>query len=191
MADRPTKEKQPPKEIQPEPIPVYVRSHTRVKNEKPRKESEGKLADKWANYALVFDCETTIDIRQDLNFLWWRFCERKQGNYICQREGLVHADALDRESIALIHRYANVKGRKADVEEGCPEDILVQPRTDFVHGEFWTAVQAGAVIVCFNAPFDLSRLALEYREARKKNSDGQWSSGDTRANRTSSNRSYE
>ena len=45
----------------------------------------------------------------------------------------------------------------------------MQSRTEFVDGEFWAAVQAGAVIVCFNAPFDLSRLALEYREARNKN----------------------
>ena len=27
----------------------------------------------------------------------------------------------------------------------------------------------GAVVVCFNAPFDLSRLALEYRKAKNKN----------------------
>jgi hypothetical protein len=168
MADRPSEEKQLPREIQPEPTPVFVRSHTRVKGEKPRKDGEGKLADKWAKYALVFDCETTIDIRQDLNFLWWRFCERKQDTYVCQQEGLVHADALDVGSIGLIRKYA--KSKKADVEDGCPEEILVQSRTEFVDGEFWTAVQAGAVIVCFNAPFDLSRLALEYREARRKNS---------------------
>jgi hypothetical protein len=170
MADRPTEQKHLPKEVQPEPTPVFVRSHTRVKGEKPRKDGEGKLADKWAKYALVFDSETTIDIPQDLNFLWWRFCERKQGTYVCQQEGLVHADALDVASIALIRRYANPRVRKADVEDGCPEDILVQSRTEFVDGEFWTAVQAGTVIVCFNAPFDLSRLALEYREARRKNS---------------------
>jgi hypothetical protein len=45
----------------------------------------------------------------------------------------------------------------------------VQSRTDFVDGEFWQVIQAGAVIVCFNSPFDLSRLALEYREAQSKN----------------------
>lgn len=168
MPDKPTQQKQIPAEITPEPTPVFVRSHTRVKAEKPRRDGEGKLAYKWANYALVFDCETTTDIRQDLNFLWWRFCERKQDTYVCQQEGLVHADVLDVASIALIRKYA--KTRKADVEDGCPEDILVQSRTEFVDGEFWTAVQAGALIVCFNAPFDLSRLALEYREARRKNS---------------------
>jgi hypothetical protein len=167
MFDRLIEQKHLPREIPPEPTPVFVRSHTRVTNEKPRKDGEGKLPDKWANYALVFDCETTIDIRQDLNFLWWRFCERKQDTYVCQQEGLVYADPLDPKSINLIQRYA--KNRKADVEDGCPRDILVQSRTEFVDGEFWTAVQAGAVIVCFNAPFDLSRLALEYREARNKN----------------------
>src|SRR6266849_4747052 len=167
MPDRPAVENRNPPTIHPELSPIFLRIHSRVSNEKPRQGSEGKLPDKWAKYALVFDCETTTDIRQDLNFLWWRFCERKQDAYIFQREGLVYADALDSQSIERIHKYA--KKREAPVEDGCPSDILVQSRTEFVDGEFWTAVQAGAVIVCFNAPFDLSRLALEYREARNKN----------------------
>lgn len=151
----------------PEPIPVFLRVHTRVADEKPRKSGQGKLPDKWANFALVFDCETTTDIRQDLNFLWWRFCELKNGIYVCQQEGLVYADNLDPASIDLIKTFA--RNETAKVEEGCPQEILVQSRTEFVDGEFWQALQAGAVIVCFNAPFDLSRLALEYREAQSKN----------------------
>jgi hypothetical protein len=125
------------------------------------------MSDKWARFALVFDCETTIDIRQDLTFLWWRFCERKEDVYVCQQEGLVYADTLDAKLIDLIHAYA--RNLPADVEDGCPENILVQSRTELVDGEFWEAIQAGAAIVCFNAPFDLSRLALEYREAQSKN----------------------
>jgi len=153
----------------PELTPVFVRVHTRVKNEKPRnRDSEGKLPDKWAPYALVFDCETTTDIRQDLTFLWWRFCElKKDGVYSCQQEGVVHADDLDANSVALIHLFA--RSKRAKVEKGCPQDIQVQSRTEFVDGEFWDAIVAGAVIVCFNAPFDLSRLALEYRAAKNKN----------------------
>jgi hypothetical protein len=123
--------------------------------------------DKWANYALVFDCETTTDIRQDLNFLWCRFCEPKENIYVCQQEGLVYADTLDVKSIDLIQIYA--RSNHADVEDSCPENILVQSRNEFIDGEFWTALQAGAVIVCFNAPFDLSRLALEYPNAQSKN----------------------
>ena len=154
--------------LAPEPIPIFLRVHTRVKNGKSRGKSEGKVPDQWANFALVFDCETTTDIRQDLNFLWWRFCELKHGVYVCQQEGLVYADQLDQASVELIRLFAQSK--RADVEDGCPEDIRVEPRTEFVDGEFWEALRAGACIVCFNAPFDLSRLALEYREAQIKNS---------------------
>src|SRR4029434_6478403 len=121
----------------------------------------------WANFALVFDCETTTDLREDLNFLWWRFCELKAGGYVCQREGVVYRDDLGAKSLSLIHEFAC--GKRADVEDGCPEDILVQSRTQFVNGEFWQALRARAVIVNFNAPFDLSRLALAFPEARNKN----------------------
>src|SRR6202521_4222127 len=154
------------REICPEPAPIYVRVHTRVKDEKPR-DLEGKAPKKWANFALVLDCETTTDMRQDINFLWWRFCELKNDVYVCQQEGVVYADCLDNELIELIRTFARTK--RADVEDGCPEDIRIESRTEFVDGEFWDALCAGAVIVCFNAPFDLSRLALEYREAQSKN----------------------
>src|SRR5260370_11529648 len=167
MPDTPTEEKRTEPETNFELTPIFVRVHTRVTNEKARKDGDRKPRDKWANFALVFDCETTTDIRQDLNFLWWRFCELKDGIYVCQQEGLVYADTLEPKAISLIHDFARTQ--RADVESGCPEQILVQSRTKFVDGGFWQAIQAGAVIVCFNAPFDLSRLALEYREAQSKN----------------------
>jgi len=147
--------------ITPEPAPVFVRVHTRVKNEKARPEAVWKQPRKWANFALVFDCETTTDLNQNLTFLWWRFCELKDGVYVSQQEGVVYGDDLDKEAVGLIREHA--ASEKADVEEGCPETIRVQSRTQFVNREFWKAIRLGAVIVCFNAPFDLSRLGLEYR----------------------------
>jgi len=167
MPDRPAQRNTAALSVNPEPAPIFLRVHTRVVGEKPRKEREGGSPEKWANFALVFDCETTTDIRQDLNFLWWRFCELKSGRYVCQQEGLVYADNLDPASIDLIRTFA--RNETAKVEEGCPQEILVQSRTQFVDGEFWQAIQAGALVTCFNAPFDLSRLALEYREAQSKN----------------------
>lgn len=160
--------KREPKQNTPEPIPIALRVHTRVKNEQPRGEYESKLPDIWANFAMVFDCETTIDIRQALNFLWWRFCELKDGSYVCQQEGVVYADELDATSVELIRSFANAK--RAEVEDGCPEEIRLESRTEFVDGEFWDALRMGACIVCYNSPFDLSRLALEYREAQIRNS---------------------
>jgi hypothetical protein len=168
MPDKPAQRSPAALSVSPEHIPIFLRVHTRVVGGKARKEREGGSPDKWANFALVFDCETTTDIRQDLNFLWWRFCELKSGRYVCQQEGLVYADNLDPASIDLIRTFA--RNETAKVEEGCPQEILVQSRTQFVDGEFWQAIQAGALVTCFNAPFDLSRLALEYREAQSKNS---------------------
>jgi len=106
-------------------------------------------------------------MRQDLTFLWWRFCELKNGVYTCQREGVVYADGLDTQSVQVMREFSS--HQRADVEEGCPDDILLQSRIEFVDGEFWDSIVAGAAIVCFNAPFDLSRLALEYRGAKSKN----------------------
>ena len=118
MAASPTKKQSLPRKIHAELSPIFVRVHTRVADEKPRQSGQGKLADKWAHFALVFDCETTTDIRQDLNFLWWRFCELKQDIYICQQEGLVYADNLDAKSIHLIRKFADDKC--AQVEIGLP-----------------------------------------------------------------------
>jgi hypothetical protein len=116
---------------------------------------------------MVLDCETTVDVPQDLNFLWWRFCEFKNGIYVCQLEGVVYADGLNKRLVKRIRKF--VRGKRADVEETCPKEIRIQSRTEFVNGEFWDVLSAGVVIVCFNSPFDLSRLALAYKEARRKN----------------------
>ena len=150
----------------PELAPIFVRVYSRVRNEKARKEQWKSNDPKWANFALVLDSETTIDIRQDLTFLWWRFCELKDGNYVCQQEGVVYNDHLDKESVARIRSYAR---KPADVEDGCPEEIQVNSRTEFANRHFWEAIRAGAAIVCFNSPFDLSRLAVRSRPAKLKN----------------------
>src|SRR5437899_7714794 len=124
--------------VAPEPTPIFVRVHTRVKNEKPSGGSQPKLPDKWAHFAMVLDCETTTDIRQDLNFLWWRFCELKNDAYVCQLEGVAYNDHLDKTAVTLIRSFAR---KRADVEEGCPEEIQVSSRTDFANGVFWEAIR--------------------------------------------------
>jgi hypothetical protein len=77
----------------PELPPVFVRAHTRVKHTRSRRERGAAHPTTWANFALVFDCETTTDVRLDLAFLWWRFCKLKDGAYVCRREGLSSRDA--------------------------------------------------------------------------------------------------
>ena len=129
--------------LSPELAPVFVRAYTRVKRRR-RRDREWTHPTTWANFALVFDCETTTDLREDLNFLWWRFCELQDGAYVCQREGVVYRDNLSAKSVSLIRQF--VRRKRADVEDGCPDDILLQSRAKFVNGEFWNALRAGAVM---------------------------------------------
>ena len=149
----------------PELAPIFVRVYSRVKG-KVRKDQWRPNDTKWANFALVLDCETTTDIRQDLTFLWWRFCELKDDAYVCQLEGVAYNDHLDKDAVALIRSFAR---KRADVEDGCPKEIQVESRTEFANGHFWEAIRSGAAIVCFNSPFDLSRISLKSRPAKLKN----------------------
>jgi hypothetical protein len=145
--------------------PIFVRVYSRVRGKAPR--DQWKPNDtKWANFALVLDCETSTDIRQDLTFLWWRFCELKNHAYVCQLEGVAYNDHLDQHAVALIRSFAR---KRADVEDGCPEEIQVGSRTEFANGVLWEAIRTGAAIVCFNSPFDLSRISLKSRPAKLKN----------------------
>src|SRR5579872_514919 len=150
----------------PELAPIVVRVHSRVRNAKPKDGNWEPKNSKWANFALILDCETTLDIRQELTYLWWRFCELKNGAYVCQKEGVVYNDHLDQEAVTIIRNFAR---KRAEVEDGCPDEIQISSRTEFANGDFWEVVRAGAVIVCFNSPFDLSRVAVKFRPAKLKN----------------------
>src|SRR5262249_19325984 len=46
------------------------------------------------------------------------------------------------------------------------EDLVVVPRTEFVDRIFWEAVQAGALIVGFNLPFDIAKIVIRWATAR-------------------------
>lgn len=152
---------------EPELAPIFLRAHTKAKTKKKDSpDFDNGLSDRWARFALIIDCETTTDMHLDLTFLWWRFCELKDGRYIPQLEGVAYGDTLDANAIEVIRNFASSK--QADVEKGCPHQIRIQSLKDFMRYEFWDAVVAGATIVCFNAPFDLSRLALKYGIARNK-----------------------
>ena len=112
---------------------------------------QGKLA----RYALVFDTETTIDTTQALTFGFYRFCELQPGgDYVCLEEGAFHADDLDQRSLASLRRY--VLSNRAETYEGCPKRVRLYPRSVFIEKVFFIACKAGAVVVAFNLPFDLS-----------------------------------
>jgi hypothetical protein len=159
---------------------IFLRAHTEVVDKKQAdKEPEpARLVSQllpenfWAQYALVVDCETTTDECLALVFGAYRFCEASlDGVYSCIEEGLFYADDLpdtDPQAMQTLARY--VANNQAEAKEGFDGRLRLYSRSDFMKKVFWKAAyEADAVTVCFNAPFDLFRLAVDCRSARTRN----------------------
>jgi hypothetical protein len=118
----------------------------------------------WPRYALVWDTETTIDLEQRLNFGVWRFCKLQDGKYVALQEGIFYRDGPPAKDLQTIRTHVRKKladglALKADSQL----DIL--SRAEFVERVFWESVRAGALIVSFNLPFDISRIAVRWAAA--------------------------
>jgi hypothetical protein len=116
-------------------------------------------------HAVVFDTETTTGLEQALLYGGYRFCRIRQDMTLeCLEEGLIYADDLpttDPEGFQVLVEY--VAANAPDVVD----DLFAQPRlrllsrSQFVQDVLWRACyKLRAVLVTFNAPFDLSRIAL-------------------------------
>ena len=144
---------------------IFLRCHTRVLDEKPKQQAQGKKAVRLLRYVLVLDTETTTDARQSLNFGAYQFCRAEpSGNYTLREEGLLYADDLDRRKLTVLQRYVQNANRKSRISR--MSKLKLYDRSTFVEKVLYAAIQANAAIVAFNLPFDLSRLAVEYRVAR-------------------------
>jgi hypothetical protein len=126
----------------------------------------------WPEQVLVFDTETTTDTEQDLLFGVYRLCELKGDEYLCSEEGLFYADDLDTDQLEALTSYARSELAESEINTFPPKlKLAFYPQSMFVKKVFWRAVQRGSQIVTFNAPFDLSRIAVDWGRA----SDGGWS----------------
>ena len=132
---------------------VELRVHTelldppKAKRQKPHVSEDAP--EKGPARALLIDCETTIDERQSLTFGGYQYCRWTRGRYEPVEKGLFYDDALDPNSLAILQRYATA------------HSLHLYPRADFVKRVFLRSIRAQTLIVCFNAPFDLSRIMCE------------------------------
>ncbi|MGC2763870.1 MAG: hypothetical protein WB607_00050 [Candidatus Acidiferrum sp.] len=145
---------------------IYLRCHTRILDDKPQENRKVKKTLALPRYVLVLDTETIMDARQSLNFGAYQFCEAdSHGNYSCREEGLFHADDLPGAKRELLRRYVANENRK---KNGSGGKLKLYNRSAFVEKVMNVAIQADAVIVAFNLPFDLSRLAVMMRKLREQ-----------------------
>jgi len=149
---------------------LYLRAHVVIPDDESKEEQ--KQASKsarwpkvWPDYALVLDTETTLDLEQSLTFGVWRFCQLQGTEYVALQEGIFYRDGLAKKDIQTIRAYA--KNHLADgLVSGADREISVLSRAEFVERVFWESVRAGALIVGFNLPFDISRIAVRWAVAR-------------------------
>jgi len=123
-------------------------------------------------WSLTFDTETTIDPAQQLNFGAYRIMYRGSNNYVSTvEEGVFYADNLparDPGGYAILIEHAATL--RPDITGGtvgpplsrvpCESDFKVMSRRDWVESVMFRCMRMGAVIVGFNLPFDLSRVAI-------------------------------
>lgn len=144
-------------------LPIAVRAYTE-RGAKPRRARvRSRVASPVRSWrlperVLLFDCETETDAGQALTFGSYQYCSYVAGRLVLIEEGLFYADDLaarDAAGLELLETYASDAG------------LPLHTRREFVDRVFWRCAYRGrAWVVGFNLPFDLSRLAVEFGEAR-------------------------
>jgi hypothetical protein len=151
---------------------VFLRAHTIAPRKTTTRPWQGITVRKWPDGILVFDTETTIDTDQELTFGAYRLCDLIDGEYRCSEEGLFYGDNLKGRQRKILEAYAKKRFADVEVKSFPPKlDLKILPRWKFVEKVLWKVVAKGGMVVGFNLPFDLSRLAVGWGKARS----GGWS----------------
>jgi hypothetical protein len=144
----------------PDPLPIAIRVYPEGK------ERDDLPPKSWRRPAamFVFDTETRVDAAQRLTFGSFRFIDGEE----CLDQGLFHGNDLPDKDRKTLKSYV------AQVRESAPGLRLLTLR-EFLsgnekgYGGLFKAVYKGrCLFVAFNHPFDLSRIAHDFINARKR-----------------------
>jgi hypothetical protein len=108
-------------------------------------------------------CTYPFAALQNANSMF-RECTLAQKNI---EEGILYADDLSPIQVDVITRYVRAS-RSEVVSSDYDERIHVYNRSEFVERLFFDAIRTKSLIVAFNAPWDISRLALSHRVSRNR-----------------------
>jgi hypothetical protein len=141
-------------------LPLAVRVYPEP--EKPRQERQADRSLRhWRcpDAMLVFDTETRTDATQRLMFGSYRLIVAGQ----CREEGLFYADDLPAGDLEILKNYAAT--HSAEVAEGNAE-LRLLTLSEFLDKFYRAAYKSRCLLVGFNLPFDLSRIAGDVAPAR-------------------------
>jgi hypothetical protein len=142
------------------PLPLAVRVYPESPNANQEKQRD-RPPRHWhcPNVMLVFDTETRTDATQRLTFGSYRFLVAGQ----CREEGLFYADDLPAGDLATLKDYIAI--HKADVADSKAE-LRLLTLSEFLDKFHRAAYKSRCLLVGFNLPFDLSRIAGDFASAR-------------------------
>src|SRR5579872_2091353 len=143
------------------PLPIAVRPYPEPKAKRQKKSNQKTLQGnilKRPDVMLVLDTETRIDATQHLTFGSYRLIFRGK----CLEEGLFYSDDLPERDLHVLKKYAAT--HRANTKESRKLKLLT--RKEFAAKLFSVGYKTRGLIVGFNLPFDLSRLAVGYSKAR-------------------------
>lgn len=153
-------------------LETAIRGWTEPVEVKPRRKKP--IAKDWRpRFALVIDCETTIDAAQALTFGSYRYFRvtwAEEGPMlVCAEEGLFYTDDLpecDPKGFEDLRRY--VETHRAQVDRQFPDRLNLLSRREFAQVLYQESYKKRSLVVGFNLPFDLSRLAVNWAVARRR-----------------------
>ena len=149
-------------QTKPVPVQVAVRPYPEGEEESDSPHAKKRRDPPTPTAMMVLDAETRTDYTQKLTFGSYRFYE--EGD--CLEEGLFHGDDLPERDQQILNRYA-ARNAPDVVDQGDP-GLLLMGRREFVKKFFRAAYKGRCLVVAFNFPFDISRIACDYYEARKR-----------------------
>lgn len=147
---------------------IYVRAHTIQVNRKENPKQSERIRKNWPEFALIFDCETRLTADQSLTFGFWRACEFRNGEFVSVEEGILH-DGITSQEFDCLKEYK--RNHCSETTENNRNQLHLYCRSKFIDEVFGMAIQSKALIVGFNLPFDLSRIAADWTPS----DDGGWS----------------
>jgi hypothetical protein len=134
--------------------PVPDGSHPREKSKRIKKWRRPRTM-------FVFDTETRTDAAQDLTFGSYRFFDDGR----CLEEGIFLGDGLTAAERETIERYAKSHPADTDPQLGI-SSLRVLTRAEFLEKLYMAAYDGRALLIGFNLPFDLARIASAASPAR-------------------------
>jgi hypothetical protein len=138
-------------------LPIAVRVYPDLKGWAP--DESGKVLPT-PKAILAFDCESHTDPAQAFTFGSYRFAVDDQ----CIEEALFSASDLRTTEKAAVTRYART--HRADTDPGGNPELKSLSLADFLKRFYQIAYKGRALVVGFNLPFDASRIAYDFGNAR-------------------------